>query len=311
MINLKKLLLIFAFASLTQAVSAQTENQDDEVKKRDVISNVFTQNRPVAGKSAVPSRQPLPRKKYKGKKVLRAKAKRKRQLQTKSVAAQNEERLGITLWRLRSERNGDTGARILSMGNNSKFVAERVSFETSFRPKEKVRLSVEAPRDGYLYVIDREIYKNGILGDAYLIFPTLLTRKGDNRVGAGTVVEIPAQSDEPSYFDITPLSKDYAGEMLTVIVSPTPLPNLRLQDEPLNISAATIARWEEDWEENADVLELEDGEKIQYTEAEKKAGQGASKITQNDPPPQTLFEINVPKGRTFMVSFPMKVSSEK
>jgi hypothetical protein len=327
--NLRKLLLVFAFALLTQSISAQTEIQDDEIKKRDVLSNAFTRNRPGGNKSNVQNQPSLPRR-YKGKKVIRAKAKRiPSSTATPTKATSNkgtsskptpaittpisemyEERLGITMWRLRPEQNSDTGPRILKMGKSTKLVPERVSFETTFRLKDKVRLTIEAPREGYLYIVDREINKNG-LGDPYLIFPTLRTRNGYNRVGPGSVVEIPSQTDDPPYFDIAPLSEDYAGEMLTVIISSEPLPNLQLTDEALKIPLATFTKWEEDWEETADVLELEDGEKMTYTESENKAGQGTSQITQNDPAPQTMFEIKVPKGRTYMVSFPMKVTSEK
>jgi hypothetical protein len=270
-INLRELLLVFAFALMVQTISAQTESQDDEIKKREIISNVFTKSRPAPTRTSISTPTPLPRKNYKGKKVLRAKSKRKTP-EVKPIDVPNKERLGVTLWRLRSEGSSDTGARLLTMGKSSKLIAERVSFETSFRLKEKVRLSIETPRDCYLYVVDRELHKDGTLGDAYLIFPTLRTRNGNNRIGKGTVIEIPSQSDDPPYFDITPLTENYAGEMLTVIVSSTPLPNLQLQNEPLAIPAATIAKWQEEWEETVDVFELEDGEKMQYTEGEKKAG---------------------------------------
>ena len=39
--------------------------------------------------------------------------------------------------------------------------------------------------DGYLYVINREQYADGTFGRARLIFPTLLTYNGNNRVKPG------------------------------------------------------------------------------------------------------------------------------
>ena len=76
------------------------------------------------------------------------------------VFAANEQ-LGVTLWRLRPEQAGDTGARLLTMKGSSndtpKMIAERVGLNTIFKMGEKVRISVEAPRSGYLYIIDREL----------------------------------------------------------------------------------------------------------------------------------------------------------
>lgn len=67
-----------------------------------------------------------------------------------------------------------------------------------------MRISVESPRARYMYIVDREIRKDGSLGDSYLIFPTLRTRRGDNRFGIGKVIEVPAQTDDPFFYEFTP-----------------------------------------------------------------------------------------------------------
>lgn len=48
------------------------------------------------------------------------------------------EQLGVTMWRIRPEKPKDTGARLLTQGGGDKLVAEGVSLDTVFRPKDKV-----------------------------------------------------------------------------------------------------------------------------------------------------------------------------
>ena len=42
---------------------------------------------------------------------------------------------------------------------------------TPLRDGDRMRLSIEAPWDGYLYVLNREQYADGSTSDPYLIFP--------------------------------------------------------------------------------------------------------------------------------------------
>ena len=216
------------------------------------------------------------------------------------------------MWRLRPERSGDTGARLLTMSGSSKdtskMIAERVGLDTVFKMGEKVRISVESPRAGYLYIIDRELRNNDTVGDPYLIFPTLKTHNGDNQVGAGKVIEVPAQTDEQFYFDITPTDENYGGELLTIIVSPVKIEGLQLTNGPLKLSASLVEKWETLWERTATTLELDSARDLTYTQEEKEAGIGSRQLTQMSPSPQTMISVQAPKGRAFLVSFPMKVS---
>ena len=218
------------------------------------------------------------------------------------------EQLGVTLWRLRPERSGDTGTRLLTMNGNSKLVAERVPLDTVFHKDEKVRISVESPRAGYLYIIDRELHKDESVGDPYMIFPTLKTRGGDNNAIAGKVIEVPAQTDDPFYFEITPSNENYAGELLTVIVSPVKIEGLKLTMDPIKLPASTVEKWEDLWERMSTSFELEAGKDMTYTEEEKEAGTGTRLLTQRSPAPQTLISVDATKGKAFLVSFPLKVS---
>jgi hypothetical protein len=223
-----------------------------------------------------------------------------------------KEQVGVTFWKLRPEQSGETGARLLTMGEQTKeplkLVAERVELDAVFKKGDKVRISFESPRAGYLYIIDRELRKDGTLGEPYLIFPTLRTRDGDNRVGAGKVIEIPAQTDNPFYFEITPMEANYAGEMLTVLVSPTKVEGLALSDNPIKLPSALVEEWENKWEGSSTTFELDSGLGQKYTDAEKDAGIGTRQLTHKSPSPQSVILVEARKNTAFMVSFPLRVS---
>jgi hypothetical protein len=110
--------------------------------------------------------------------------------------------VGVTVWQLREPARTDTGERLLAHqgGEAEEWIPSRVAADKRLVEGDRVRLSIEAARGGYLYVIDREQFSDGKSGDPYLILPTTATRGGDNRVAAGRVVEIPAQDDAPPYF---------------------------------------------------------------------------------------------------------------
>ncbi len=221
------------------------------------------------------------------------------------------EQIGVTLWKLRPESAGESGARLLSMGTQeqTKLVAERVELDTMFVKGDKVRISVESPRAGYLYIVDRELKKDGSLGEPYLIYPTLTTGGGDNRVRAGKVIEIPAQTDNPFYYEITPIEENYAGEMLTILVSPTKIEGLTLGNSPIKLPLAMVAEWEQKWEGSSTTFELDGGTGQKYTPEEKEAGTGTRQLTHKSPSPQSVILVDAKKNSPFMVSFPLRVNT--
>src|SRR5215470_6817986 len=60
--------------------------------------------------------------------------------------------IGITVWRLRPSNDID-GARILVKKNGKSLTPERVEAGAKFSEGQALRLSIEIPRAGYLYVI--------------------------------------------------------------------------------------------------------------------------------------------------------------
>ncbi|HEX8290125.1 MAG TPA: hypothetical protein VF570_00135, partial [Pyrinomonadaceae bacterium] len=112
--------------------------------------------------------------------------------------------VGVTIWRLRPSKDADEGERLIvhEGSDAAAWIPERVPGNAGLVEGDRVRLSIEAARTGYLYVIDREQYADGTLGEPYLIFPTTRTLGGDNRVKAGRLVDIPAQEDSPPFFTL-------------------------------------------------------------------------------------------------------------
>jgi hypothetical protein len=219
------------------------------------------------------------------------------------------EMIGLTIWRLRPSRPADTrDARLLLEEGSSKEVEltpERVEADTVFAPSDRVRLGIESPRDGYLYVIDREQYTDGSVSDPYLIFPSLLNRDGANSVAAGKVIELP----ERSAFQLKPLRPDYAGEVLTILVTLEPLKDVKPGSGPVKLNSEMVAQWESQWAGEFERFELVGGAGKTYTKAEKEAGQdGARALNQDDAMPQTLYHVNVKSGAPLLVKLPLRIN---
>lgn len=215
---------------------------------------------------------------------------------TKSVRLPQTE-IGITIWRLRPSRPEDeAGARLLVMKNdeNTQWTPERIEADTPLKIGDRVRISIEAPRAGYLYVVDREQYVDGSLGDAFLIFPTNRTRGGDNRALPGKLIDIPSQEDNPNHFTLVPSPSrhDQAGEVLSIILTPKQLP-FAIADQPRMIPGADISQWEKLWGAEFERFEMEGGAGLTWTpeEREASAARNSRYLTQDQPTPQTIYRL--------------------
>jgi hypothetical protein len=220
--------------------------------------------------------------------------------------------IGVTIWRLRPSTGVEGGARMLVMENArpTEWTPQRIEADTPLQVGERVRLSIESPRAGYLYVIDREQYADGSFGDAYLIFPTLRTRGGDNEVRPGKLIDIPAQEDNPSYFTLvpSPSRSDQVAEILSIIVTPVPLNSLRLSERPLKLSKSEVAKWEATGSIEVERFEMVGGAGMPWSKAEMSASAaGSSRIlTQEEPAPQTVYRIGSRSKNAFVVTVPLR-----
>lgn len=181
-------------------------------------------------------------------------------------------KVGVTLWKVQRE----------GYGREAREIANRVEADTKFHEGEFIRLTIESPRTGYLYVIDRDWFTDGGSGgDTNLIFPH---RGEDNRLEAGKLIDIPAQDHRP--FKASPKANQ-AGEMLTIIVTSSPL-SLPLSGDPLPVSSTQLAEWEKKWSVMTERFEMNGGVGQTRTIEEQEAT-GSRQLTRDDPPPQTIY----------------------
>jgi hypothetical protein len=231
--------------------------------------------------------------------------------------AANSEELGVTLWRLRPSKQNDSGARLLVMDSSQQgeWTPERMEVDTRLKVGERVRISVESPRAGYLYVVDREQYADGSLGDAYLIFPTTRTRNGDNKVRPGKLIDVPAQEDTPNFFTLvpSPSRSDQVAEVLSFIVTSQPLASLPITDKPLKVSKSDIAKWEKMWSNEVERFEMEGGAGRTWTNEEKAASATSSSrlLTQEEPAPQTVYRIVGKAAGSLLVTVPLQYGNSR
>ncbi len=226
----------------------------------------------------------------------------------------NYQQLGLTLWRLRPTKQADTGARIIVHGNTDvvEWTPERVAADTPLKMGEKIRFSFESPQPGFLYVIDRERYADGSVGVPYLIFPTTRTRGGDNKVGPGRLIEIPAQDDRPNYFTLDQTRPGQVGELVTVIVSAQPLEEITISKERIQLAPELVTKWEQQWGSQAEKFEMTGGAGRFWTRAEQEAGADSTRqLTQDDPGPQTVYRVVVKPGAPLFVNVGLKYGQSK
>ena len=220
--------------------------------------------------------------------------------------------VGVTLWRFRPSTSGDKTKELVEEEDGgsepTQWSLERMEEGTQLAPGQKVRLSIESlSRDGYLYVINREEYADGSLGDARLIFPTKRTPEGANKVKAGKMVYIPGP---PRYFRIKPSSspKGHVAELLTVLVSSKPLIDpSQLSTTAITLPNEQVEAWEKQWATQPTKFEMEGGAGRVMTEKEQSAASAdAAALSQDDPVPQTIYRLAIKPEDALVIRLPLK-----
>jgi len=213
--------------------------------------------------------------------------------------------VGVTIWRLRPANGREGGARILVQQESAteELIPERINSTSSLKAGDRVRLTIESPETGYLYVIDREGYAGGERGEPYLIFPTSRTRGGDNHVSAGKLIDIPGQDDRPNFFTLQQSRPNQVEEELTVLLTRESLPDLGIGRKALKLTEEQVGEWEKKWgAAKVQRFELSGGAGKPWTQAEQLAAAGGTRVlTQEDPPPQTVYRVAVKPGEPVMV----------
>lgn len=215
--------------------------------------------------------------------------------------------LGVTIWRFRPSQATDQTKELVEVeGRPTEWTPERVEEGTRFAQGQQVRLSIESlSRSGYLYVINREEYGDGTLGEPVLIFPKRTS--AGNYVKAGRLVYIPSATGR---FMIEPSKtlKPHVGELLIVIVSPTPLITAdQLGEKRTPLDRTLVEGWQKRWNATAEKFEMAGGMGQAMTPIEQAAArENAALLTQNDPAPQTVFQLAAKPSDPLWITVPLR-----
>ncbi len=251
--------------------------------------------------------------------------------------------VGITLWRVRpatdAERQDPKVAKEWMSWDQKdhEVVVKRISDMNPVPDQDLIQITIEylgtgdrrdANRAGYLYVINRELFPDRSLQNAHLIFPTLLTYDGDNRVLPGKTVTLP---DPKRPFTITRSVSGQAqsAEVYTIILAPMPLDSelpRPLGPKAIALSPELVASWERRWgvrEARAARADLKASVGQSRTQRELNASgdvnetrgtkDSAEDLTQEDSRPQTVFRSVVKPGAgiLFTIRIPFKEVAPK
>ena len=315
-------------------VSVSFVSAQDDTKTRSITSDDFISQRPAAVSSGLTGKanRNSNKAKVKNQKTQRATYKyvrqdknivRRKTNQTKPRVTNNTTKtnkpekvseVGVTVWKLRPSRSSDIGYKLSVLVNNQRqlWTAERVNPDMPFQRGDRVRLAVESSDVGYLYVIDTETYLDGSYGEPFLIFPASMDE--DNSVRPGLLVDIPDQNEDLPYFLINPKQVNYTGELLTIIISPRPLTDIKIDRDGKIKNLAELIELETN--SNAEIFSRSDEEDKIYTQAEANSTCGSKtrqltrekspqnpcgvqtrQLTREEPQPQSIYRVKTQAGQ--------------
>lgn len=217
--------------------------------------------------------------------------------------------VGVTVWRLRTPRTGD-GARLIVHEDTpeaQELTPERLSTGSPLRTGDRIRISLECARGGYLYVLSRELYKGGSAGKPYLIFPSRRIMNGGNQVRPGRVVEIPEWSNATPYLRLIRSRPDQESEELIVFVTPAPIKDLMSDGKPMPVAESLLAEWQKKYTQAVRILDAKELAGAGMSDSEKAASTKGAILRPSDPPPQTIYATRAAPGIPIVIAFPLTI----
>ncbi len=220
-------------------------------------------------------------------------------------------KLGITLWKFDKRKLDNvipggqtTDTRSITHPIDDSVVV-RVNQNTVFRVGDKIRLSVESPTSGYLYVANCEIYEDGSYGTPMVVFPTKRTRGGINFLSVGNPIELPSINDKPNYFLFTESKseKKVVAEALVFVVTKSPITDFEVPTDNTELAKTRLELWEKKWTGRTEIWEIDSKENREYTQAEYESGNEILRVGEEskgrslksyEPEPQTLYAVKSP-----------------
>ncbi len=282
-------------------------------RSRSITSEDFVNQRPPAKTRNAPKAKSLSYRSIRSdKNPIRRKPPAVKPRPTKHVKPVITE-IGVTVWKLRPPVDGENGYFFsVDDGSNGRvrWLAERVSPDTIFAPRDPLRFAVESSVPGYLYVIGRETYSDGTFGMPYPIFPTGPSE--DNSVRPGLLFDFPDQREDVAYLRLNPKKENYTGEIMTVIIAAKPLTIIKLdkdgyvrdsdelRDMELGAQVELFSRTDTgdriySTAESAAAC----GVKARQLERDKSAGKGCGTngLTREESLPQSIYQVKAPAGQ--------------
>jgi hypothetical protein len=221
--------------------------------------------------------------------------------------------IGVTIWKLRPALRADAGFKlpVRVSGALQMWTAERVTTDSPFRAGDRIRLAVESPVKGYLYVLNSEIGSDGSFGHPSLIFPESASQ--ENMIAPGMLVDIPDQREELPYFVMNPKKENYAGEAIAVVVSPVPLKiktdksgrieDVENLDELIPLAETEVFSRTDARDKIYSKAESQAtcGAKTRQLEREKSpvqpCGPASRSLTREEPLPQSIYRVKTASGK--------------
>jgi hypothetical protein len=231
--------------------------------------------------------------------------------------------VGITFWKLRYANSADLQEVVelqritkrkqgQSPSSMVKMIAERTNAQYVFADGDLMRLSIEAPFEAYLYLLNRERYAGGSFSEPYLIYPSAKDAGVADRTMPGRLIFVPAP---PDYFELSRLneaSQQKEAEVYTVILSESPIKNLRplSPDEQIRkVRASKLRRWERKWGGTVWKFVNQAPRRRAITSKERIAMRvDGARLTGGDALPQTIYHVANKPGKPvlFTVTVPVR-----
>jgi len=225
-------------------------------------------------------------------------------------------RIGMTVWRFSPNQCPipDCPLPKISADSSKGLVdtATRTDDTTPLNNGERVRLGLESlAQSDYIYIIDRERFDDGSMGEAFLIFPTKKIEGGRNWAQPGQQIQLP-RANGCFCVKSRNTQRVLLADVLTVVLSRTPL----LRPEEVGADAVSVPASLISFLARADKQKtfrgfLKGGSGLAQTAQEQSAGakglfDTAPVLTQNDLPPQILYQSLVPIGEVAVFNFSLQ-----
>ena len=216
--------------------------------------------------------------------------------------------VGVTVWQV------DYGQSkgIVQVGEEQ--TIERLDTNAPYREGDTIRLRIESPTAGFLYIVDQEQYADGSYGPAKLVFPTLKIRKGNNSIQAWKSIDIPGY---PAVWKFAARElqegearKMQTAEVLTIIISPKALVDpARITDSQLTLSKGEFEGWRAKWQTAIQQFDLEDAVgQAGKTKGIEQVGEEAA--AEDALGPQTTYRVAIRPGNAVLVTLPLRFRSQ-